>query len=66
MQYFSTCSSYHLHHVAGKVVALAEFIEYGEELSKNTVEMHRHSQPLWLEGLMYWLNQEDIQHLIKC
>ena len=33
-----TCSSYHLHHVAGKVVALAEFIEYGEELSKNTVK----------------------------
>ena len=32
-----TCSSYHLHHVAGKVVALAEFIEYGEELSHNTV-----------------------------
>ncbi|MGB1474850.1 MAG: serine hydroxymethyltransferase [Candidatus Poseidoniaceae archaeon] len=32
-----TCSSYHLHHVAGKVVALSEFIEYGEELSKNTV-----------------------------
>ena len=32
-----TCSSYHLHHVAGKVVALAEFIEYGEELSRNTV-----------------------------
>ena len=31
------CSSYHLHHVAGKVVALSEFIEYGEELSKNTV-----------------------------
>ncbi len=32
-----TCSSYHLHHVAGKVVALAEFQEYGEELSENTV-----------------------------
>ena len=32
-----TCSSYHLHHVAGKVVALAEFLEYGEELSRNTV-----------------------------
>tara|TARA_B000000609_G_scaffold84069_1_gene63555 strand:+ start:5457 stop:6770 length:1314 start_codon:yes stop_codon:yes gene_type:complete len=31
------CSSYHLHHVAGKVVALSEFIEYGEDLSKNTV-----------------------------
>ena len=33
-----TCSSYHLHHVAGKVVALAEFQEYGAELSKNTVQ----------------------------
>ncbi len=32
-----TCSSYHLHHVAGKVVALSEFIEYGEALSKNTI-----------------------------
>ena len=32
-----TCSSYHLHHVAGKVVALSEFIEYGEDLSKNTI-----------------------------
>ena len=33
-----TCSSYHLHHVAGKVIALAEFLEYGEQLSKNTVK----------------------------
>lgn len=33
-----TCSSYHLHHVAGKVIALAEFMEYGEDLSKNTVK----------------------------
>ena len=32
-----TCSSYHLHHVAGKVAALAEFQEYGVELSQNTV-----------------------------
>tara|TARA_B100001540_G_scaffold88052_1_gene79579 strand:- start:3569 stop:4882 length:1314 start_codon:yes stop_codon:yes gene_type:complete len=32
-----TCSSYHLHHVAGKVVALAEFKEYGQKLSENTV-----------------------------
>jgi len=32
-----TCSSYHLHHVAGKVVALAEFEEYGAELSRNTI-----------------------------
>ncbi len=32
-----TCSSYHLHHVAGKVIALAEFKQYGKELSQNTV-----------------------------
>jgi len=32
-----TCSSYHLHHVAGKVIALAEFEEYGAELSRNTI-----------------------------
>ncbi|MDP6869793.1 MAG: serine hydroxymethyltransferase [Candidatus Poseidoniaceae archaeon] len=32
-----TCSSYHLHHVTGKVIALAEFREYGASLSENTV-----------------------------
>ena len=32
------CSSYHLHHVAGKVVALAEFEEYGESYAQNTVK----------------------------
>ena len=32
------CSSYHLHHVAGKVVALAEFEEYGEAYAKDVVE----------------------------
>ncbi|MDA0716441.1 MAG: serine hydroxymethyltransferase [archaeon] len=31
------CSSYHLHHVAGKVVALAEFKEYGVAYAKDTV-----------------------------
>ena len=31
------CSSYHLHHVAGKVIALAEFAEYGEAYAKDTV-----------------------------
>lgn len=31
------CSSYHLHHVAGKVVALAEFEEYGEEYARDVV-----------------------------
>ena len=31
------CSSYHLHHVAGKVVALAEFEEYGEAYAHDIV-----------------------------
>lgn len=31
------CSSYHLHHVAGKVMALAEFMEYGEAYARDTV-----------------------------
>jgi len=31
------CSSYHLHHVAGKVVALAEFEEYGQAYAQDTV-----------------------------
>jgi glycine hydroxymethyltransferase len=31
------CSSYHLHHVAGKVVALAEFEEYGEAYAADIV-----------------------------
>lgn len=30
-------SSYHLHHVAGKVVALAEFQEYGAQYARDTV-----------------------------
>ena len=32
-----TCSSYHLHHVAGKVVALAEFEEFGVDYAKDIV-----------------------------
>ena len=35
------CSSYHLHHVAGKVVALAEFEEYGEAYAKDVVQNSR-------------------------
>mgnify|MGYP001276064498 FL=1 len=35
------CSSYHLHHVAGKVVALAEFEEYGETYAKDIVKNSR-------------------------
>jgi glycine hydroxymethyltransferase len=31
------CSSYHLHHVAGKVIALAEFAEYGAAYAKDIV-----------------------------
>ena len=36
-----TCSSYHLHHVAGKVVALAEFEEYGESYARDIVQNAR-------------------------
>jgi glycine hydroxymethyltransferase len=32
------CSSYHLHHVAGKVMALAEFQEYGASYARDTVQ----------------------------
>ena len=35
------CSSYHLHHVAGKVVALAEFEEYGEAYARDIVQNSR-------------------------
>ena len=31
------CSSYHLHHVAGKVIALAEFAEYGNAYAADIV-----------------------------
>jgi len=31
------CSSYHLHHVAGKATALAEFLEYGGEYARDIV-----------------------------
>ena len=31
------CSSYHLHHVAGKVIALAEFAEYGDAYAADIV-----------------------------
>ncbi len=36
------CSSYHLHHVAGKVIALAEFEEYGEAYAKDIVQNAKH------------------------
>jgi glycine hydroxymethyltransferase len=32
------CSSYHLHHVAGKVVALAEFEEYGVAYAQDIIK----------------------------
>ena len=32
------CSSYHLHHVAGKTVALSEFEEFGESYSRDIVK----------------------------
>ena len=46
-----TCSSYHLHHVAGKVVALAEFEEYGESYARDIVQNARAlGQSLAAEG----------------
>lgn len=35
-------SSYHLHHVAAKVVALAEHLEFGEAYAKQTIENAQH------------------------
>ncbi len=35
------CSSYHLHHVAGKVIALAEFEEYGAAYARDIVQNAR-------------------------
>ena len=46
-----TCSSYHLHHVAGKVVALAEFEEYGESYAQDIVKnAQSFAQALAAEG----------------
>ena len=36
-----TCSSYHLHHVAGKAVALAEFEAFGKEYARDIVRNAR-------------------------
>ena len=36
------CSSYHLHHVAGKVIALSEFEEYGASYAKDIVANAQH------------------------
>jgi glycine hydroxymethyltransferase len=45
------CSSYHLHHVAGKVVALAEFEEYGQAYAQNIVKnAQSFAQALAAEG----------------
>ncbi len=45
------CSSYHLHHVAGKVMALAEFREYGKAYAKDTVaNAQAFAQALAAEG----------------
>jgi len=36
-----TSSNHHLHHVAGKAVAFAEFLEFGEEYAKQVIENAR-------------------------
>ena len=49
--FHGVCSSYHLHHVAGKVVALAEFEEYGEQYARDVVTNARHlGESLAAEG----------------
>tara|TARA_B110000444_G_scaffold258977_1_gene301365 strand:+ start:13944 stop:15257 length:1314 start_codon:yes stop_codon:yes gene_type:complete len=45
------CSSYHLHHVAGKVVALAEFEEYGQSYAQDIIKnAQSFAQALAAEG----------------
>ena len=47
-----TSSNHHLHHVAGKAVAFAEFLEYGEVYAKQVIENARAlAEALNAEGL---------------
>ena len=47
-----TSSNHHLHHVAGKAVAFAEFLEFGEEYAKQVIENARTmAETLSAEGL---------------
>lgn len=47
-----TSSNHHLHHVAGKAVAFAEFLEYGEAYAKQVIENARAlAEALNAEGL---------------
>lgn len=47
-----TSSNHHLHHVAGKAVAFAEFLEYGESYAKQVIENARAlAEALNSEGL---------------
>jgi glycine hydroxymethyltransferase len=47
-----TSSNHHLHHVAGKAVAFAEFLEFGEEYAKQVIDNARGmAEALSAEGL---------------
>ena len=59
-------SSYHLHHVAGKVMALAEFMEYGEAYARDTVaNAQAFAAALAGKGLMCWPRVEATPHRIR-
>ena len=65
--FLCTCSSYHLlHHVAGKVVALAEFEEYGESYARDIVQNARAlGQSLVAEGFDVLAESRNIRLRIK-
>ena len=60
------CSSYHLHHVAGKVVALAELEAFGKAYVSILSGTQRSSlNPLQQKALMCSLNHEDTRPRIR-
>ena len=60
------CSSYHLHHVAGKVVALAEFEAFGQAYASDIVRNAKaFAESLAAEGFDVLAESRAIQHRIR-
>ena len=60
------CSSYHLHHVAGKVVAMAEFEAFGQAYATDIVRnAKKFGESLLQKDSMSSQNRVVTQHLIK-
>ena len=56
-------SSHHLHHVAGKAIALAEIMEFGEEYAKQVIKNAKMlAYSLANFGFKYWVKKEDLQN----